>query len=82
MIETYRIDGFKPQFSFYYFRVFIVGQNLDIVLLSGYATILQDVANIFEHIQSLCCPSHPRFLTSLMHLQIPSFRSRCSFGPD
>ena len=43
--------------------------NLVIVMLSGYATILQDVSNLFEHLQSLCCPSHPRFLDSLMHLQ-------------
>src|SRR4051812_23007905 len=48
-------------------------QNLDIVMLSGYATILQDVSNIFEHLQPLCCPSHPRFLNSLKHLQILSF---------
>ena len=33
---------------------------------------LQDVSNLFEHLQPLCCPSHPRFLNSLMHLQIPS----------
>ena len=38
-------------------------------MLSGYATILQDVSNHFEHLQPLCCPSHPRFLDSLMHLQ-------------
>ena len=24
-----------------------------------------------EHLQPLCCPSHPRFLNSLMHLQNP-----------
>ena len=45
-------------------------QTLDMMMLSGYATILQDVSNIFEHLQMLCCPSHPRFLNSLMHLQI------------
>ena len=44
-------------------------QNLDIVMLSGHATILQDVSNLFEHLQPLCCPSHPRFLDNLMHLQ-------------
>ena len=49
-------------------------RNLDIVLLSGYATIFVIVSNLFEHLQSLCCPSHPRFLNSLMHLQIPSYR--------
>ena len=49
--------------------------NLDIVLLSGYATILQDVSNNFEHLQPLCCPSHPRSLNSVMHLQILSSRS-------
>ena len=40
------------------------------MILSGYATILQDVSNHFEHLQPLCCPSHPRFLNYLMHLQI------------
>ena len=40
-------------------------------MLSGYATNLQDVSNLFEHLQPLCYPSHPRFLNSLMHLQIP-----------
>ena len=39
------------------------------MMLSGHATILQDVSSIFEHLQSLCCPSHPRFLNSPMHLQ-------------
>ena len=38
-------------------------------MLSGYATIFQDVSNLFEHLQPLCCPSYPRFLDSLMHLQ-------------
>ena len=33
-----------------------------------------------EHLQPLCCPSHPRFLNSLMHLQIPSSCFRCAFG--
>ena len=56
--------------------------NLDIVMLSGYATILQDVSNHFEHLHTLCCPSHPRFLNSLVHLQIPSSRSLCPFGQD
>ena len=55
-------------------------QNFDMMLLSGYATILQDVSNIFEHLQSLFCPSHPRFLHSLMHLEIPSFRPDVSLG--
>ena len=41
------------------------------MMLSGYATILQDVSNLFEHLQPLCCLSHPRFLNSLMHLQNP-----------
>ena len=36
------------------------------MMLSGYATILQDVSNHFEHLQPLCCPSHPRFLNSPM----------------
>ena len=45
------------------------------MMLSGYATILQDVSNLFEHLQPLCCPSHPRFLNNLMHLQNP-FPSR------
>ena len=30
---------------------------------------------LFEHLQPLCCPNHPRFLNSLTHLQIPSSRS-------
>ena len=33
---------------------------------------LQVVSNIFEQLQPLCRPSHPRFLNSLMHLQIVS----------
>ena len=58
-------------------------QNLDIVMLSGYAPVLQDVSNHFEHLQLLCYPSHPRFLNSLMHLQIfppcsAVFRARLS----
>ena len=78
---TYRIDGFKPQFSSYYLLyVHSWSPNLIIVLLSGYATILLDVSNHFEHLQTLCCPSHPRFLNSRMHLQIPSSCFRCAFG--
>ena len=30
----------------------------------------QDVSKHLEHLQPLCYPSHPRFLNSLMHLQI------------
>ena len=33
-----------------------------------------------KHLQPLCYPSHPRFLNSLMHLQIPSFRSDVALG--
>ena len=49
-------------------------------MLGGYATILQDVSNLSEHLQPLCCPSHPRFLSSLMQLQILSFRFNVPMG--
>ena len=49
-------------------------------MLSGYTTIFAGCLKSFEHLQPLCCPSHPRLLNNLMHLQIPSFRSRCSLG--
>ena len=49
-------------------------------MLGGHATIFQDVSNHFEHLQPLCCPSHPRSLNSLMHLQIPSSRFDVPLG--
>ena len=52
-----------PTTSVCYWR----SRNLDIVLLSGYATIFVNVSNLSEHLQPLCCPSHPRFLNSRMH---------------
>ena len=41
---------------------------------------LYHVSNSFEHLQPLCCPSHPRFLSSLMHLQILSSRFNVPMG--
>ena len=55
-------------------------ETFDIVLLSGYATIFVACLQFFEHLQPLCCPSHPRFLNSLKHLQIPSFRFDVPLG--
>ena len=39
------------------------------------------ISNLFEQLQPLCCPSHPRFLNNLMHLQVLSLWFLCSFGP-
>ena len=50
------------------------------MLLSGHATIFVDVSNLFEHLQPLCCPSHPRFLSSPMQLQILSSRFNVPMG--
>ena len=79
--QTYRIDGFKPQFSPYYLHVFIVDpRTLILCFWVAMPPFLYHVSNSFKHLQPLCCPSHPRFLSSLMHLQILSSRFRCPFG--
>ena len=39
------------------------------MILNGYATIFAGCLKSFEHLQPLCCPSHPRFLNSPTHLQ-------------
>ena len=45
------------------------------MLLSDYANPYECLKSFSKHLQPLCCLSHPRFLNSLMHLQIPSYRS-------
>ena len=47
---------------------------------SGYATIFVACLQSFEHLQPLCCLSHPRFLNSLKHLQNPFLPFRCPLG--
>ena len=49
-----------------------LNHNLDMMLLSDYANPCECLKSFSEHLHQLCCPSHPRFLNSLMHLQIPS----------
>ena len=69
---TYKIVGFKLEFSFYYFRMLIV--DLETLILCFWVVMppFLWMSQIFsEHLQPLCCPSHPRFLNSLMHLQNP-----------
>ena len=78
---TYKIVGFKSQFSSYYFRMLIV--DLETLILCFWVVMppFLWMSQIFsEHLQPLCCPSHPRFPNSLMHLQIPSSYFRCAFG--
>ena len=78
---TYKIVGFKSQFSSYYFRMLIV--DLETLILCFWVVMppFLWMSQIFsEHLQPLCCPSHPRFLNSRMHLQIPSSCFRCAFG--
>ena len=59
-----------------------LNQNLDMMLLSDYANPCECLKSFSEHLQPLCCPSHPRSLNSLMHLQIFPTCSRCCFGLD
>ena len=78
---TYKIVGFKSQFSSYYFRMLMV--DLETLILCFWVVMppFLWMSQIFsEHLQPLCCPSHPRFPNSLMHLQIPSSCFRCAFG--
>ena len=72
---TYKIVGLKPRFSSYYFCMLII--DLETLILCFWVVMppFLWMSQIFsEHLQPLCCPSHPRFLSSLMHLQILSSR--------
>ena len=70
---TYRINGFKPLFSSYYFRMITVDpETLILCFWVAMPPFLWHVSNLFEHLQPLCCPSHLRFLNNLMQLQNPS----------
>ena len=78
---TYKIVEFKSQFSSYYFRMLIV--DLETLILYFWVVMppFLWMSQIFsEHLQPLCCSSHPRFLSSLMHLQILSFRFNVPIG--
>ena len=78
---TYKIVGFKSQFSSYYFRMLII--DLETLILCFWVVMppFLWMSQIFsEHLQPLCCPSHSRFLSSLMHLQIPSSRFDVPLG--
>ena len=69
---TYKIVGFKPQSSSYYFCMLTV--DLETLILCFWVVMppFLWMSQIFsEHLQPLCCPSHSRFLNSLMHLQNP-----------
>ena len=72
LIRRLKIVGFKSQFSSYYFRMLI--DDLETLILCFWVVMppFLWMSQIFsEHLQPLCCPSHPRFLNSLMRLQNP-----------
>ena len=67
--------------QFYYHLMLLEWfQNFDMMMLSMYEILCQMSQILLEHLQLLCCPSHSRFLNSLMHLQILSLWFRCSLG--
>ena len=78
---TYKIVRFKLESSSYYFRMLIV--DLETLILCFWVVMppFLWMSQIFsEYLQPLCCPSHPRFLSSLMQLQILSSRSNVPMG--